>query len=369
MSLIRRHGTSLESAKSFLTYSYSPFKSEKAMPRLTASWEIKRTLLVKAEEETDARYGCKPSERHAEEYVKFGVINLDKPAGPSSHQVTAWVKRLMSLRHAGQGGTLDPRVTGILPIALEEATKIVQALLLAGKEYVCVMRLHGETSQSRIKSVLEEFTGVIYQRPPIRASVKRRLRTRKIYYLTLLEISNRNVLFQVGCEAGTYIRKLCNDIGEALGSGAHMQELRRTRAGPFIEDSNLVTLHDIAYYQEVWQHTKDEAALHRFIQPMEKVLETFPKMVIRDSAVDAVCHGASLAAPGMLSIDSGIKPKDSVAIVTQKGEAVALANALVTSEDTLQLNRGIIAKTSRVIMPRGVYPKMWHKSNRLTQNI
>jgi H/ACA ribonucleoprotein complex subunit 4 len=326
-------------------------------------------LLVKAEEETDPRYGCKPVERAAEEYIRFGVINLDKPAGPSSHEVTAWVKRLIGLGHAGQGGTLDPRVTGILPITLEEATKIVQALLLSGKEYVCVMRLHGEASESRIKSALEEFTGIIYQRPPIRASVKRRLRTRKIYYLDLLEINNRNVLFQVGCEAGTYIRKLCYDIGEVLGSGAHMQELRRIRAGPFTEKSGLVTLHDIAYYQELWQQTKDEAAIRRFIQPMEKVLELLPKIIIRDSAVDAVCHGASLAAPGVLAIDSGIKPKDSVAIMTQKGEAVALADALVTSEETLQLNRGIIAKTTRVVMPRGVYPKMWHKSNRSTQNI
>jgi len=339
------------------------------MPRLTTPWEIKRTLLVKAEEETDLRYGCKPSERAAEEYIKFGVINLDKPAGPSSHEVTAWVKRLIGLGHAGQGGTLDPRVTGILPITLEEATKIVQALLLSGKEYVCVMRLHGEASEGRIKSVLEEFTGVIYQRPPIRASVKRRLRTRKIYYLDLLEISSRNVLFQVGSEAGTYIRKLCYDIGEVLGSGAHMQELRRIRAGPFTEKSDLVTLHDIAYYQEVWQQTKDEAAIRRFIQPMEKVLELLPKIIIRDSAVDAVCHGASLAAPGVLAIDSGIKPEDSVAIMTQKGEAVALADALVTSEETLQLNRGIIAKTTRVVMPRGVYPKMWRKSNRLAKNI
>jgi len=333
------------------------------MPRLTAPWEIKRTLLVKAEEETDPRYGCKPSERPVQEYIKFGVINLDKTAGPSSHEVTAWVKRLLGLGHAGHGGTLDPKVTGVLPMTLEDATKIVQALLLSGKEYVCVMRLHGKAPENKIKTVLDEFTGVIYQRPPIRASVKRRLRTRKIYYLNLLETNNRNVLFQVGCEAGTYIRKLCYDVGEALGVSAHMQELRRTRAGPFTEDANLITLHDIAYYQEKWQQTKDEAVLRRFIQPMEIVLEPIPKIVIRDSAVDAVCHGANLAAPGVLVIDSEIKPKDSVAVMTQKGEAVALARALVTTEVMLQSNRGLVAKTARVLMPRGVYPKMWGKSN------
>ena len=332
------------------------------MPRQTPPWEIKRTLQIKAEEETDPRYGCKPTERRAEDYIKFGVINLDKPSGPSSHEVTAWTKRLLSLGHAGHGGTLDPKVTGVLPITLEEATKIVQALLLSGKEYVCVMRLHGDTNEDKIKSVLNEFIGVIYQRPPIRASVKRQLRTRKIYYLNLLEIDNRNVLFQVGCEAGTYIRKLCYDIGEALSVGAHMQELRRTRAGPFTENSNLVTLHDLAYYQDQWQQTKDETVLRRFIQPMETVLGPLPKILIRDSAVDAICHGANLAAPGVLAVDSNIQPKDSVAVVTQKGEAVALAQALVTTEVMLQSNRGLVAKTARVLMSRGVYPKMWHRS-------
>jgi len=338
------------------------------LPRLTAPWEIKRTLLVKAEEETDPRYGCKPPERPVEDYIRFGVINLDKPAGPSSHEVTAWVKRLLSLDHAGHGGTLDPKVTGVLPITLEEATKIVQAILLSGKEYICVMQLHRETPDDKVKSVLAEFTGAIYQRPPIRASVKRRLRTRKIYYLNLLETKNKNVLLQVGCEAGTYIRKLCYDMGEALGVGAHMQELRRTRAGPFTEDTNLITLHDIAYCHDLWQKTKDEAVLGRFIQPMEKVLEPLPKIIIRDSAVDAICHGANLAAPGVLAIDSNIQPKDSVAVMTQKGEGVALARALVTTEVMLESNRGLGAKTTRVLMPRGVYPKMWHKANRQTQN-
>ena len=331
------------------------------MPKLVAPWEIKRTLLVKAEEETDLSFGCKPQDRSPEDYTRFGVINLDKPSGPSSHEVTAWVKRLLGLTHAGHGGTLDPKVTGILPVTLEEATKVVQALLLSGKEYVCVMRLHRDSSETSVKSAFEEFTGPIYQLPPVRASVKRQLRIRKIYYLNLLETSNKNVLFQVGCEAGTYIRKLCYDMGEALGVGAHMQELRRTRAGPFTENNSLVTLHDVAYYQDLWQQTKDASTLRRFVQPMEKALDPLPKIIIRDSAIDAICHGANLAAPGVLALDSDIKPKDTVAVMTQKGEAVALARATVSAEEALELNRGIITKTARVLMPRGVYPKMWSK--------
>jgi len=250
-------------------------------------------------------------------------------------------------------------VTGVLPIALEEATKVIQALLLSGKEYVCVMRLHSQVPEERIRATLDEFCGTIYQRPPVRASVKRRLRTRKIYYLDLLETDGKNVLFRVGCEAGTYVRKLCYDLGEALGCGAHMRELRRTRAGPFLENEGLVTLHDVSYMFTLWQETSDEGLLRKFIYPMEEALRPLPKICIRDSAVDALCHGAHLAAPGVLSIETGIKPKDAVAVFTQKGEAVSLATALVSSEEILRMDHGLVAKTQRVLMPRGVYPKMW----------
>jgi H/ACA ribonucleoprotein complex subunit 4 len=233
---------------------------------------------------------------------------------------------------------------------------------LAGKEYVCVMKLHSQVPLDRVKNVLEEFQGTVYQRPPVRSSVKRRLRTRTIYYIDFMEMDERNVLFKVGCEAGTYIRKLCYDVGEALGCGAHMQELRRTRVGPFVEDKSLVTLHDISYLFSQWQETKDEGILRKFVYPMEKALELMLKINVRDSAVDALCHGAHLTAPGVLSLDSGIKIGDTVAVFTQKGEAVTMSKAFVSSEKMLKMDHGFVAKTQRVLMPRGMYPKMWRSN-------
>jgi H/ACA ribonucleoprotein complex subunit 4 len=250
-------------------------------------------------------------------------------------------------------------VTGVLPVTLEEARKIVQALLLSGKEYVCVMKLHGDMPENRVKDALKEFEDTIYQRPPLRASVKRQLRTRKIYYIDFLEMEGRNVLFKVGCEGGTYIRKLCYDIGEVLGCGAHMQELRRTRAGPFTEEEGNVTLHDVAYWFMEWQKTGDDTILKKFIQPMEKALALIPKIYVRDSAVDAVCHGASLTAPGVLSLETGINSGSIVAIFTLKGEAVALAEAQASTEEILSMEHGLVAKVKRVLMPRGTYPKCW----------
>ena len=225
------------------------------------------------------------------------------------------------------------------------------------------MRLHGEISKEKIQEVFGEFVGEIYQRPPVRASVKRRLRTRRIYYLELLEIEDRNVLFRVGCEGGTYIRKLCYDIGEVLGCSAHMQELRRTRAGPLTEEENCVDLYDISYYCSLWKEKGDETQIRKIVMPMEKALEFMPKIYIRDSAVDAVCHGANLAAPGVVSVETEIEKGDTVAIFTLKGEAVALATALATTDEILRMTHGFVAKTRRVLMPRGVYPKMWRKDS------
>jgi H/ACA ribonucleoprotein complex subunit 4 len=224
------------------------------------------------------------------------------------------------------------------------------------------MKLHSQVPEDRVKNVLAEFQGTVYQRPPVRSSVKRRLRTRTIYYIDFFEMDERNVLFKVGCEAGTYIRKLCYDVGEVLGCGAHMQELRRTRVGPFVEDKSLVTFHDLSYLFSQWQETKDEGMLRKFVYPMEKALELMPKINVRDSAVDALCHGAHLTAPGVLSLDAGIKIGDTVAVFTQKGEAVTMSKAFVSSEKMLKMDHGFVAKTQRVLMPRGLYPKMWRSN-------
>jgi H/ACA ribonucleoprotein complex subunit 4 len=254
-------------------------------------------------------------------------------------------------------------VTGVLPVTLGDATKVVQALLYSGKEYVCVMKLHGDVRIEQVKKVLGEFQDNIYQRPPLRASVKRQLRTRRIYYLDFLEADGRKVLFRVGCEGGTYIRKLCFDVGEVLGSGAHMQELRRTRAGPFNEAGSK-TLHDVAYSFMKWQDEKDERLLKRFIQPMEQALGLLPKIYVRDSAVDALCHGATLTAPGIVSLDGSVKTGSMTAILTLKHEGIALSRATANAEQIIDMKHGVVAITERVLMPRGTYPKLWKGGNK-----
>ncbi|MHA1265212.1 MAG: RNA-guided pseudouridylation complex pseudouridine synthase subunit Cbf5 [Candidatus Helarchaeota archaeon] len=318
-----------------------------------------RNLLIKTKDTTDFRYGQDPSERPIQELFQNGIINLNKPGGPTSHEVTAWVKKILHIEKAGHSGTLDPRVTGVLPIALGRATKILRYFLTAGKEYICIMHLHDSIEKSRVISVMKEFIGPIYQRPPIRSSVKRKLRIRRIYYLNILEFKENDILFQVGCEAGTYIRKLCFDFGEALGSGAHMRELRRTRVGTFREDDTLVTLHNLLDAYTFWKEDGTEKYLRQCIQPIEYSTQQFPKIIVRDSAIDALCHGASLTAPGVLKVSTGIQPNEVIAIMSLKDELIALGIALMTSNQILEIEHGIVAKINSVFMKPGTYPPWW----------
>jgi H/ACA ribonucleoprotein complex subunit 4 len=250
-------------------------------------------------------------------------------------------------------------VTGVLPIAIEDATKAVQTFLYSGKEYICLMQLHSDIPEDEVKAKLNEFVGEIYQKPPIRASVKRELRKRVIYDINLLEIDNRRVLFRVSCQAGTYIRKLCSDIGDALGSGAHMRELRRTRAGIFTEEENNYTLNELQEANRIYKEEDSEEQLRTIIQPVEEAFKCIPKIYIRDSAVDAICHGALLAVPGIAKIETDIEPENPVAIFTLKGEVIALAESKLSTDGILDVEKGIAAKVKRVIMKTGTYPREW----------
>lgn len=313
---------------------------------------------VKEECETDEKYGCNPFKRPIQDYVRKGFVCIDKPMGPSSHEVVVWVRKILEVNKTGHTGTLDPRVTGVLPIMIEHATKLVQILQGSEKEYVCLMRLHGDVKRKEIERVMKMFEGKIYQRPPLKSAVKKRLRVREVKKIEILEIEGRDVLFKVTTEAGTYIRKLCTDIGEVLGCGAHMQELRRTRTGIFTEEMSY-TLQDLLDAYVFWKEEEEEMYLRQIVKPMELAVTDIPKVVIKDTAVDAICHGADLTARGVCYIEKNVKKGKRVAIFTLKGELVALGNAKMNAEDILRASRGVVVEVTRVIMERGVYPRAW----------
>eukprot|EP00871_Galdieria_phlegrea_P000385 jgi/Galph1/1347/GphlegSOOS_G5933.1 len=316
-------------------------------------------LNVRTSHYTPLPHGHTPLRRPLKEYVRYGVINLDKPANPSSHEVVAWVKRILKVDKTGHSGTLDPKVTGCLIVCIDRATR-----LSAGKEYVTVLRLHGslgEGGEGKLARAVDRLTGAVFQRPPLISAVKRQLRIRTIYESKLLEFddSRHLAVFWIRCEAGTYVRTLCVHLGLLLGVGAHMQELRRIRSGTMGEDNSMVTMHDVLDAQWLYETCGDESYLRRVIKPLEALLVGHKRLVVKDSAVNAICYGAKVMIPGLLRFESGIEVGEEIVIMTTKGEAIALGIAEMTSAVMATVDHGVVARIKRVMMERDTYPRRW----------
>jgi H/ACA ribonucleoprotein complex subunit 4 len=319
--------------------------------------------LVKINEDiTNPEYGVCYDKRSIESLLDYGLILIDKPPGPTSHEVVAWTKRILAIPKIGHSGTLDPQVSGVLPLGLGEGTKALGVLLLGPKEYHALGRLHSLPPKEKLEQTLDLFRGEIFQKPPQRSAVVRQTRTRTIYELELLEQKERLILLRVLCEAGTYIRKLYYDMGELLGPGGSMIELRRSRVHQFSED-NLVTMHELADGFATWKETGDTSKLTQMILPIEYALSEIKSVVIRDSAIDSLCHGAQLAIPGILEISPGLDQGDLVGIYSQKGEIVALAESLLSENEIKDSTKGYAFQTKRIIMKPNTYPKSWRTSS------
>ena len=312
---------------------------------------------------TDESYGYYPYKRPIKNLLNYGLILLDKPPGHTSHEIVSYVKKILGLEKAGHSGTLDPGTTGLLPIGLEEGTKIVPVLLLGPKEYVTLARIHNQIPVEKLTKIIKEFTGQIFQKPPQRSSVKRQTRIRTIYEMDLLDQFDRLILLRVLCESGTYIRKLIYDMGEILEAGASMIELRRTKVWDFNDEANFVRLHDLVDAFFLYKEKNEEEKLRKMILPIEAALTHIPAVTIRDTAVDALCHGAQLALPGVVSIPKNLKKDDLVAIYTQKGEIVGLGTSLLAFDDFFKQKKGISFQIKRMVMKPNTYPKFWSSSD------
>ncbi|MBI2972086.1 MAG: RNA-guided pseudouridylation complex pseudouridine synthase subunit Cbf5 [Candidatus Aenigmarchaeota archaeon] len=288
--------------------------------------------------------GRKPEERSVEELLANGIVILDKWQGPTSHDAVATVKKVLGLKKVGHAGTLDPAVSGVLPLTLESACKAIPALQKVDKEYVGIMHTHKDVDEAALRGIMQAFTGTIRQLPPVRSAVARKERQRRVHAFELLELKGRDALFRIECEAGTYVRKIVHDVGRQIG-GAHMQELRRTRAGPFAEDA-AVKMHDLADAYLQWKQDGDER-IRKYVLPVEAAASHLGKIIVKDSAVRSLTNGSPLYISGASRVQKGIRQGDLVALVTLKGELVALGRAEADSE---RMTKSRIAKTDRVVM-------------------
>ena len=220
--------------------------------------------------------------------LEFGIINIDKCSGPTSFSVSDFVHKKLGLRKTSHFGTLDPKVTGVLPIALNRACKLTGYFLGEDKEYVGIARFHEDIELKEVQKIIDKkFRGKIKQTPPVKSRVKRQEREREIYSFKLIEKKGKDVLFRTEVQGGTYIRKLIDDLGKELGIGAHMLELRRTRAGIF-EEKEIVNLYDL-------ERAIDEHKLDKIIVPAgEAIKKIMPFVEVKESELKRLYTGKAI---------------------------------------------------------------------------
>merc|ERR1719356_1933508 len=234
---------------------------------------------------------------------------------------------------------------------------------------MCIVRFHSEVGGApKIQRALDMLTGACFQRPPVISAVKRQLRIRTIYEAKLLEYSEKRhmAIFWTSCEAGTYVRTICVHLGLVMGVGAHMEELRRVRSGVLDEHKFMSTMHDVLDAQYVYENLRDEKYLRRTIMPLELILTTFPRIVVKDSAVNAICYGAQLMIPGVLRFEKNIEVGSEIVMMTTKGEAIATGIAQMTTAVVSSVDHGCVAIIKRVIMERDTYNMRWGFGPRAT---
>ena len=313
---------------------------------------------------TNPKFGSVPSDRSLDELLGSGILLVKKPRGPTSHQLTAWIRNILGITKIGHGGTLDPMATGLLTILCGRATRLTDIILKGDKRYISIIRFGRDIDSIELEELLNSLVGEIYNVPPKESAVKVQVRTRTITSLSLLDFdsSSRIAAVEISCVAGTYIRTLTRDIGLLLDTSCEMLELHRDRTSIF-DESMACNMHQLADAIFLWKEHNDERSLRKLLTPVETILTKIPSIMIKDGAVAAMTHGAPLARPGVVNASSGISSGSLVVISSMKGEAVAVANTSVDIDEVLNMTKGQVAVAKSVLMPTGIYPQNWSKQN------
>ena len=305
------------------------------------------------------KHGCDPYGRGLDDLRRSGMILVDKPQGPSSHQLAAWARDILKLNRLGHGGTLDPFATGALTLLLGNATRLTEFVLSSDKTYIAVLRIDRSVDPRKLVSVLDSLKGEVYNVPPKESAVKIRVRTRLISEIALIEseAESGSHAISVTCQAGTYIRTLARDIGLLLGCECKLEELHRDSTGVFGQ-RNLCTMHQLRD-ASLLAEQGDDSAMKKLIAPVEAFLSGKQGVWVRDSAIASVCHGAPLAVPGVFKLNTGIKSGDKVVLWSAKGEAIGIGEMSIGGDEVSGKTSGEVLRPKVVLMDKGTYPGSW----------
>lgn len=281
--------------------------------------------------------------------LQDGVVLIDKPCGHTSHDITSFVKKLLGCRRTGHAGTLDPQVSGVLPVALGRATKLLQYIASKRKTYAGIIKFRNPPSETEVRALFRRFSGKITQTPPRESAVRKVARQREIYRLELLELKGRLGLFVAEVEAGTYIRTLCPDIGKQCG-GARMEELRRIVVGK-ITESQTVRLPDLIDAVWAWKNHGEEKRLRPLLHVPDSLID-FPRVVVKESAVASILNGAQIMAPAIAVFPPGVRSGDRVRLYSTSQRFLGVGCSLVDSEKWSSLPRSMVVRLERVHVER-----------------
>jgi H/ACA ribonucleoprotein complex subunit 4 len=315
-------------------------------------------LILDSKAETNSAIGGHPDSRSVEQRLASGFILLDKPAGPTSHQVASWVRDLFGLERLGHGGTLDPFATGVLPLLAGKSMKVTKKILTHKKTYIAIFRCAEEPDDASLKTAMSRLIGRVYNVPPEISAVKVQVRTRKISNFEIIERNGNDILTRIDCEAGTYVRTMARDLGLMLGYKVELKELRREKSGRF-ELSKCVTLQEVADAYWLWKECDKPEALLKMIHPVEKLVLDLPAAHVKDSAAAAIAHGAPLLRPGIVDVDGGISSGKEIAIFTLKDELVGIVKLTVDTNQLPNMDSGEVARPSMVLLEQDLYPRRW----------
>lgn len=305
-------------------------------------------------------HGINPEAMTIEQRLNSGFILLDKPPGPTSHQIASWVRDLLGLERLGHGGTLDPFATGVLPLMAGKSMKLTKGILKTDKSYIAVLKFSKIPSSEELENVMTKLTGRIYNVPPEISAVKVQVRTRNIFKFELIEHIEKEAVVRISCEAGTYIRTMARDMGLMLGYQVELKELRRENSGRF-SLLDCVTLQQIADAVWLWKECNNPEALNKIIHPTEKLLLDKPYIIVKDSAASALCHGAPLLRPGLVEVGEELSSGLEVAAFTTKNEVVGIVKMSKSFSEISSIDSGEIGKPVMILMEQDRYPPQWNK--------
>lgn len=278
--------------------------------------------------------------------LKRSIIVIDKPSGPTSFDVSNFVRKELNLGKTSHFGTLDPKVTGVLPVALGNAVRLTGYFSSKDKVYAGVMHLHEDVPEKKVKEMIKKkFLGTIKQLPPVKSRVKREEREREIKRFEILEKQDKDSLFEVECQAGTYIRKLIHDLGKELGVGAHMIELRRTRVSIF-EEKDSVNLYDFVEAVKEYKQGNLEK-LKKMLFPIEIVKKIMPSLFIREESIDRLKHGSPLF-PEMIEKSDKFEKEELIAVFFEN-TLIEVARAQIKSSEIKEVEKNTVIATPAAV--------------------